>query len=217
MHISEGVLSGPVLIAGFAIAAVGTSMGLRHLRDEEVPKTAVLTSAFFVASLIHIPIGPGSAHLVLNGLLGVLLGWAAFPAILVGLALQGMLFQFGGITTLGVNAVIMGFPAVLSSLCFGGRVNSPGKKGAVAAFLAGSMAIFLSGIVAGLFLFASDAEFLEVAAMITLAHLPVMVAEGFLTAFCVRFLQKVSPELLPDWRSAMPTVVKAPNLEPSER
>ena len=38
----------------------------------------LLGAAFFVASLIHVPIGFSSAHLILNGLLGVVLGWAAF-------------------------------------------------------------------------------------------------------------------------------------------
>ena len=49
------------------------------------------TPAIFVASLVHVPVGPSSMHLVLNGLLGLLLGWAAFPAILVGLLLQAVL------------------------------------------------------------------------------------------------------------------------------
>lgn len=33
-----------------------------------------MTAAFFVASLIHVPIGPTSVHLLLNGLLGVVVG-----------------------------------------------------------------------------------------------------------------------------------------------
>jgi len=35
-----------------------------------------------------------------------------FSAILVALALQAVFFQFGGITSLGVNTVIMALPAV---------------------------------------------------------------------------------------------------------
>lgn len=46
---------------------------------ESIPKVGVLSSAFFVATLIHVPVGPSSIHLVLNGLMGVMLGWAAFP------------------------------------------------------------------------------------------------------------------------------------------
>jgi len=97
MHISEGVLSGPVLVSGAALAAVGTAIGLKKLDYDHIAQAGILSAAFFVASLIHVPIGPSNAHLILNGLVGLLLGWAAFPVILVALVLQAMLFQFGGI------------------------------------------------------------------------------------------------------------------------
>ena len=98
MHISEGVLSPPVLLTGAALTAVGAAVGLKKINSEKVELVGVLSSAFFVASLIHVPVGPSAVLLVLNGLLGLLLGWTAFPAILVGLALQALLFQFGGLT-----------------------------------------------------------------------------------------------------------------------
>ena len=113
MHISEGVLSPSVLIAGAALTTAGVAVGLKRLDLEEIPSMGILSAGFFVASLVHVPIGPASVHLVLNGLLGLILGWKAFPAILVGLALQGLLFQFGGITTLGVNTLNMALPAVI--------------------------------------------------------------------------------------------------------
>ena len=103
MHISEGVLSGPVLMSSAALAAVGTGIGLKKLDYDQIAKAGMLSAAFFVASLIHVPIGPSNAHLILNGLMGILLGWAAFPAILVALVLHGVFFQFGGITTLGTK------------------------------------------------------------------------------------------------------------------
>ena len=73
MHISEGVLSAPVLTTGAVLAAVGVAVGLKKMDDERVPQVGVLSAAFFVASLIHVPVGPSAAHLVLNGLLGLLL------------------------------------------------------------------------------------------------------------------------------------------------
>ncbi len=115
MHISEGVLSTPVLISGAALAVAGTTIGLKKMDYERIPQVAVLSAAFFIASLLHVPIGPSSVHLILNGLMGLLLGWVAFPAILVGLLLQAILFQYGGLTSLGVNTVTMALPAVI---CF---------------------------------------------------------------------------------------------------
>ena len=85
MHIQEGALSGStegivVLCAGAALAAAGTALGLRKMDYQRVPQVAMLSSAFFVASFIHVPVGPTNVHLVLNGLAGLILGWAAFPA-----------------------------------------------------------------------------------------------------------------------------------------
>ena len=128
MHISEGVLSAPILGTGMALALAGTAVGLKKLKEDKIPRTAILSAAFFVASLIHVPIGPSSVHLILNGILGLMLGWVAFPSILIALLLQGMLFQFGGITTLGVNTVIMATPAVICHYLFAGFVHKPERN-----------------------------------------------------------------------------------------
>jgi cobalt/nickel transport system permease protein len=199
MHIAEGVLSGPVLLSGAALAAAGTAVGLKRLDYDRIPQAAVLSAAFFVASLVHVPVGPSSAHLILNGLVGLLLGWAAFPAILVALLLQGVLFQFGGITTLGVNTLIMALPAVI---CYGlfapwVRPDRPARTAVPAAFACGGLAVFLASLVVGLALTATAESFFEIAAAVVVANLPVLVIEGFITAFCVAFLRKVQPGLLP--------------------
>ena len=68
--------------------------------DFAIPRIALMTAAFFVASLIHVPIGPTSVHLLLNGLVGVLLGWRSALAIAVGLLLHGLP---GGETDHGVE------------------------------------------------------------------------------------------------------------------
>ena len=105
MHISDGILNGEICIASAAAAGIITVVSLKFIKKEEIPKISVLTAAFFVASLVHIKIGPTSAHLVLNGLLGAILGLASFPAILVALIFQAVMFQHGGLTTLGVNTL----------------------------------------------------------------------------------------------------------------
>ena len=197
MHISEGVLSGPVLISGGALAAAGTAIGLKKLDYDRIAKAGILSAAFFVASLVHVPIGPSNAHLILNGLVGLLLGWAAFPAILVALVLQAVLFQYGGITALGVNTIIMALPAVL---CY--AICSPflHKKPALAfsaAFACGFLSVALSALILGLALVFTEENFFEVSAIVIGAHIPVMIIEGLVTALCVAFLKKVQPTLLP--------------------
>ena len=196
MHISEGVLSGPVLVSGGALAVVGTAVGLKKLDYDQIAKAGMLAAAFFVASLIHVPIGPSNAHLILNGLVGLLLGWAAFPTILVALALQGAFFQFGGITTLGVNTLIMALPAVFCYLIFGRFIHRGQQLAVGAAFACGFSSVFLSGLILGLTLVFTEENFLKVSGIIIVAHIPVMIIEGIVTAACVTFLRKVRPEML---------------------
>ncbi len=199
MHISEGVLSGPVLISSAALAAVGTGIGLKKLDYDHIAKAGMLSAAFFVASLIHVPIGPSNAHLILNGLVGILLGWAAVPAILVALVLHGVFFQFGGITTLGINTIIMALPAVFCYLIFGRLIHKSSRTAAIAAFSTGLLSVLLSGVIVGLALIFTEENFLEVSGLIIAAHIPVMIIEGIITAACVAFLRKVRPEMLPGY------------------
>ena len=197
MHISEGVLSPPVLLVGAALTAAGVAMGLKKMENEKIPQVAVLTAAFFVASLIRVPVGPSAVHLVLNGLLGLVLGWTAFPAILVGLALQALLFQFGGLTTLGVNTFNMAMPAVLCYYLFGRSITSKHPTVATAlAFACGFLAILLSSLLLAMCLIFTGESFMQAAKVLVLAHLPVMFLEGLVAAFCLAFLLKVKPELL---------------------
>ena len=200
MHISEGILSGPVLVTGAALAAAGTAVGLKRLDYDRIAAAGLLSACFFVASLIHVPIGPSSVHLILNGIIGLLLGWAAFPVILVALLLQGLFFQFGGITTLGVNTLVMALPAVLCHYLFRPMLWRQPAISLAAAFGCGFFPVMLAGILVALSLVFTGAHFTEVALLVVTVHLPVMVIEGVVTVFCITFLKKVQPDMLPGYR-----------------
>ncbi|MGB9721941.1 MAG: cobalt transporter CbiM [bacterium] len=197
MHIAEGVLSAQVLIGGAAVTVTGTTIGLKKIEYQDMPKIAVLSSAFFVASLIHIPVGPTSAHLILNGLAGIVLGWAVFPALLLALFLQAILFQFGGLTALGVNTATMATSAILCFLFFGRLVRLPNRiLGFAGGFLTGFLSVLVAGLLVALSLSLSGEVFIPVAKMIIIVHIPIMIIEGILTGFVILFLQRVKPELL---------------------
>src|SRR4051812_50102058 len=74
VHVSDGVLTGPTQAGGFALAAGLIAWSARRVGDGEIPRIALLSAAFFVASLIHVPAGVVKVHLLLNGLMGVVLG-----------------------------------------------------------------------------------------------------------------------------------------------
>ncbi|MCU0605017.1 MAG: cobalt transporter CbiM [Desulfobacterales bacterium] len=199
MHISEGVLSGPVLVSGAALAAAGTAIGLKRLDYDQIARAGMLSGVFFVASLVHVPLGPTSVHLIMNGIVGLLLGWAAFPVILVALALQAVFFQFGGITTLGVNTLIMALPAVVCHYLFAPLLRRSPAVALAGAFTCGFSAVLMGGLIVGLALMFTEEKFFEVAAAVVAAHLPVMIIEGIVTALCVSFLKKVQPSILPGY------------------
>ena len=197
MHISEGVLAAPLLISGAAGAVAGCGIGLKKMDIEKTPKVAVMSSVFFVASFIHVPIGPTSAHLMLVGLIGIVLGWASFPALLVALLLQVVLFQFGGITTLGVNTLIMALPAVLCFYVFSKFIRSKNHTRAlIAAFVAGVVGIAVAGLLVAFCLMFTGEQFYNVARLFFITHAPVMILEGILTVIIVGFLRRVKPALL---------------------
>jgi cobalt/nickel transport system permease protein len=197
MHISEGVLSGPILLSGGALAAAGTAIGLKNLDYDRIAQVGILSSAFFVASLVHVNIGPSSVHLILNGIVGLLLGWAAFPAILVALTLQSLFFQFGGITALGVNTVNMALPAVLCYYLFGPLIKKEKSIAIAASFACGFLSVFFAAILLGISLIFTEENFWEVSMLVVMANFPVMVIEGIVTVFFIAFLKKVHPAMLP--------------------
>jgi len=198
VHISEGILSAPVLAGGAVLAAGGLAVGLKKMDYEKIPEVAVMTSAFFVASLVRVPVGPTSTHLLLNGLMGVMLGWMSFPAIFVALALQAVLFQFGGLTTLGINTFNMALPAVAAYYIARPLIYKGRRSAAVAGFVAGTVGIGGAAALMALSLIASGDEFSAIAKTLLVVNLPAMAVEGVITAFVVTFLLKVKPEVLGD-------------------
>ena len=198
MHIPDGILSAPVLVGGAVLAAAGVAMGLRRLDDRAIPRTAILSAVFFAGSLIAVPIGPTSVHLVFAGLMGVMLGWAIFPAVLVALGLQAVLFGFGGLTALGVTTVVIAAPGALAGAILGPMICHAGRP-AVAmglAGLAGALAVLGSAALVALALVLSDGDFAPVARVMAAVYLPLAAVEAAVSAFVVGFLTRVQPGAL---------------------
>ena len=211
MHITDGILPAKVCISGYAIAGLATWYSLRQIDRQKnpqqgIPKASLLTAAFFVASGIHIPIPPASVHLVLNGLLGTVLGYYAFPAILIGLFFQSQMFGHGGLTTLGVNATMMGIPAILAYHIFRSRhLFRQWKKPLVTsifAFFSGAIGLGLATLIFFTLVISSVPAGIDMVTersalyAMMLSHIPLIIIEGIFTSMLVMFLQRVKPELI---------------------
>lgn len=210
MHVPDGILPAGVCAAGYAVAAGATWYSLRRIKQKEdpradIPKASLFTAAFFVATLIHIPVPPVSVHLILNGLLGVALGWYAFPAILIGLFFQAVMFGHGGLTTLGVNAAMMGIPALLAFGVFRLRAFTGLRNRlwtGVFGFLGGFLGLGIAAAILFTLLITTIPATLDVGAertaisALVVAHAPLAIIEGAFTAMVVLFLMKVDRRLI---------------------
>jgi cobalt/nickel transport system permease protein len=196
VHISDGVLTVPWLAGGFVLAGFLLWLATRRLRDEEIPRVAILTAAFFVSSLIHIRVPPTSIHLLLTGLVGVVLGFRAPLAIFGGLVLQVFLMEHGGRWTLGVNTCVMSLPALLAGMLFHALHRVPWiKTPAARAILVGLGAVvwFLSAIYSLTLVFNTSLVSLDDSAL-ELANLrlvdPWIIAAALLFAAGAIFLER---------------------------
>jgi len=197
-HIPDGILSAPVLVGGALLAAGGVALGLRSLDDRLVPRAAILSAALFAGSLIAVPVGPSSVHLLFSGMLGIMLGPVAFLSVLVALLLQALLFGFGGLTTLGVNTLNIALPGVLSGLVLGPVIRSATRPAVrlAASALAGGLPVIGTGGLVALSLWLSSSEYTPVAQVMIATYLPLAVAEAFVTLAVIGSLSRLQPEAL---------------------
>ncbi len=198
MHIPDGILSAPVLIGGAALAAAGVTLALRRIDERAIPRVAMLAAVFFAGSLVSVPVGPSSVHLVFSGLMGLMLGLGIFPAVLVGLALQAVMFGFGGLTTLGINTLNIALPGALIGLALGPMIRTAASpaRAALLGGVAGTATVIASGLLVALSLWLSSAEYGLVAQVLLVTYLPLALAEGAVSAAVVAFLARVQPEAL---------------------
>ncbi len=190
MHIADGII--PNLWCGAAHGASWTAMYWlgRRVETEEVVRLGMLASACFVISLIHFPLGGTSVHLGLYGLAGILAGRRAFPVIFAALLFQTILFQHGGLVSLGLNALNMGTGALFAAALWRSDIGAE----AVRAFLCGFAGVLIPALMIAVeFAFTGYGKgFYFMAALYTGAA----VLEGILTMAIVGFLRRSRPAIL---------------------
>jgi cobalt/nickel transport system permease protein len=187
LHIADGII--PNVWCGAAHAAAWTAVYAlgRKIEPQEIVRMGLLASATFAVSLVHFPLGGTSVHLGLYGLTGILLGIRAFPVVFAALLFQTLLFQHGGLLSLGLNAINMGAGALLAAAIW----RTPWNQDLPKAFICGLAGILLPALMLAM-------EFATVGygrgsyfiiGLYTIAG----ALEGALTAAAVMFLRRVKP------------------------
>jgi cobalt/nickel transport system permease protein len=190
MHIADGIVPASWCAVAHTISWAGVYWLGRRIDTEEVVRLGMLASASFAVSLIHFPLGGTSVHLGLYGLIGILAGRRAFPVIFAALLFQTILFQHGGLLSLGLNALNMGAGALLAAALW--RV--PLGREPVRAFLCGFLAVLTPALLVAVeFALAGYGKgFFFMALLYTGAA----AVEGVLTVVAVTFLRSARPTLL---------------------
>ncbi len=201
VHISDGILATWLWGSGWVITAAILAYTLQKMKIDDVPKLSVITAAVFVASLIHFQAGPTSVHLVLGGFAGVTLGILAYPCIFIAVVMQAFLFQHGGVTTIGINTVNMGMPALISFFIFKAGMKLKlnigiSKNEILFGAIAGGIAVALAVLLLAVELLITGDAFTEVTTVVVVAHLPVILVEAIFTGVIVGFFATVKPEML---------------------
>lgn len=198
MQFADGLLSGPVMVAGATAAAVGALYGLYRLEDEDLARLPLVTAVCFVLALPQVPLDIAHVHLVLNGLAGLILGWAVFPALLAAQLLKLALFGTGNWLHVGLETTIMATPAVVCGFALRPwlrRLRHPGAAFAIGA-VAGGAGSAGSVLLAAGALAAAHHAFQASLGRLLSAHLPLLFMEAVATAVATAFLLQVRPGML---------------------
>ncbi len=194
MHLADGVLSTPVIIATYGASIGSLAISAKGIEDEDIPKISLMSATFFAASLISIPVPPTSVHPLLCGLIGIILGKRAALAFFPALLLQALLFKHGGITSLGANTIMLFIPAYISYLLYN---KLPIKKDLIRAGFVGAVSVIMTVIILIILLALTDQRFAQgdfsVVKIAIVGHLPILIGESIITGFAVQFIEKNKP------------------------
>jgi cobalt/nickel transport system permease protein len=200
-HIPDGVVSPQILAMGATGTILMLSYGLKKLDIDKIPQTAMFAAVFFLSSMITFPVGPSSIHLLFNGLMGLMLGWAAVPAIFVALILQLMFFGYGGLMVLGVNTFNMALPAIIVALTLRPLllkqldVQTPASYRYISIIgaLAGAIGITFTTLFLATSLVLSGQEYAPMMKVILATNIPLLIIEAAVTVVVVNFLIRTAP------------------------
>ncbi len=190
MHVADGILPVTGCVAAHAASAAWLGSASRDVSVAEASRMGLAAAAAFVVSTVQFPIAGVPAHLGLYGLLGMLLGRRAFPVLYLCLLFQSLLFQHGGLLSLGVNALNAGLGAAVGWWIWR-QLPGPAAPRAAAAGLLGALLPAL--LLAAEFELADYGKgFYAVAALYSV----VAAVEGAVTAAAASSLSRARPGML---------------------
>jgi len=206
MHIPDGFLAANTWVPTWLISVVGIGYSLKRtaliLKDKMVPLMGVMATFIFAAQMLNFPVLGGTSGHLLGGVLAVvLLGpYAGIIVIAVVLTVQCLIFQDGGLTTLGANIFNM---AILGG-GVGYLIYNPirklirNNKGImIGTAIASWSSVVIASIACAIELAISGTSPINIALpAMAFVHIFIGIGEAMITCLVVGFVLKVRPDLI---------------------
>jgi cobalt/nickel transport system permease protein len=204
LHIPDGFLSLvislifwviTILTVGIAISKTNKSLG-----EKQVPLMGIMAAFIFAAQMLNFPVAGGtSGHFLGGALAAIVLGpWAGILVMTAVIAVQGLLFQDGGLLVMGANIFNMGLLTAMIGFGLYRSVIGRSKRTRLAvAGVAAWLAVVASALVASLQLWLSGTSRLEIVVPAMLGvHVLIGIGEAIVTVAALSFIEQTRPDLL---------------------
>jgi cobalt/nickel transport system permease protein len=207
LHIPDGFISAPVAIAGYALAIIFIAFAVRQtnrqMGEKAAPLMGVLAAFIFAGQMINFPVAGGtSGHLLGGTLAAIFVGpWAAIIVLASVVSVQALVFQDGGLASLGTNIFNMGILTSLLGFAIYSLVNAAGG-GKPAIRLAGAFAgawisVMVAAGLTAVQLAISGTSALDVALPAMLGvHALIGLGEGLITMAAIALVSASRPDLI---------------------
>ena len=204
LHIPDGFLSLVISLIfwGITVITVGIAISKtnKSLGEKQVPLMGIMAAFIFAAQMLNFPVAGGtSGHFLGGALAAMVLGpWAGILVMTAVIAVQGLLFQDGGLLVMGANIFNMGLlTAMIGFGLYRSVVGSNKGTRLAVAGVAAWLAVVASALVTALQLWLSGTTTLQIVVPAMLGvHVLIGIGEAIITVAALSFIEQMRPDLL---------------------
>lgn len=204
LHIPDGFLNLVVSLTCWVITVLVLSVAVsrtnKSLGEKQVPLMGIMAAFIFAAQMINFPVAGGtSGHLLGGALAAIVLGpWAGMLVMAAVIAVQGLLFQDGGLLVMGANILNMGLLTAAIGYGLYRLVMNSSKTVKLAVIgIAAWLSVMAGALATSLQLWLSGTSNLQTVTIAMLGvHTLIGLGEALITVAAVGFILRTRPDLL---------------------
>ena len=204
MHIPDGFLSIVISILCWAVTVVlvgaAVSRTNKSLGERQVPLMGVMAAFIFAAQMLNFPVAGGtSGHLLGGTLAAITLGpWAGMLVMTAVIAVQGLLFQDGGLLVMGANILNMGLLTVAVGYGLYRSASGTSQRAKLTiAGIAAWLSVMTGALATSIELWLSGTSHLQTVVIAMLGvHALIGLGEALITVAALGFILRTRPDIL---------------------